>query len=180
MLQVDGMKLCRSLRTDATFAAMPLAQLAPLLGFLCLILDRLAPLRNVLSCSCHRVACGENCGASNQYPRNQPNHYLPLCPNHNRTRLILDDFAVGAVCFVDNCDQRDAEQDSILTDEAIDVFAEKLRTPLQIQWHLTRAEAAQTVRQRTRNQMSLATTHSCVFFSRPSTWFTSDVKWTTT
>ncbi|WP_246024961.1 AAA family ATPase [Paraburkholderia dinghuensis] len=41
--------------------------------------------------------------------------------------------------LLDNCSQRDVEPDSILTEAAVDVFAEKLRTPLQIQWHLTRA-----------------------------------------
>jgi len=53
-------------------------QLAPLLGLLCLILDRLAALRNVLACARHRAAADEHCGTSNQHPCNQSNHYLPL------------------------------------------------------------------------------------------------------
>ena len=58
-----------------------LTTLAPLLGFLCLILDRLAALRYVLACARNCVAAGENCGTSNQYPCNQSNHYLPLMQN---------------------------------------------------------------------------------------------------
>jgi hypothetical protein len=67
-----------------------LAQLSPLLGFLCLVFDRLAALRNVLACTRNRVAAGEKCGTSNQHRYNQSNHYLPRL-NQDRTRLILDD-----------------------------------------------------------------------------------------
>ncbi|MES2355527.1 MAG: AAA family ATPase [Pseudomonadota bacterium] len=38
-----------------------------------------------------------------------------------------------------DCGKRDALPGDMVTDEAVDLLAEKLRTPLQIQWHLTRA-----------------------------------------
>src|SRR5207253_763522 len=42
-----------------------------------------------------------------------------------------------------NCAQRIGKPEAILTEDAIDLLATKLHTPLQMQWHLTRALVAE-------------------------------------